>query len=81
MRGPYGFCLKEWSSGRSLQLEAMQSKTRRNNELTAISDPPSQTEQEPETDIEKLVKEIAALKAEIKCFNCNQPGAPYLCLF
>jgi hypothetical protein len=55
---------------RCAQLEAMQSRTKRIAALAAETN----EEKEEETPIDLLTKEIAALKAEMKCFNCQKKG-------
>jgi hypothetical protein len=58
---------------RCAQLEAMQSGTKRIAALSTEVDKenPKATEESP---IELLTKEIVALKADMKCFNCNKKG-------
>jgi hypothetical protein len=58
---------------RCAQLEAMQSRTKRIAALSAKvnEDNPKAIKESP---IELLTKEIAALKAEMKCFNCQKKG-------
>jgi hypothetical protein len=55
---------------RCAQLEAMQSRTKR---IAALATETNE-EKEEESPIELLTKEIAALKAEMKCFNCQKKG-------
>jgi hypothetical protein len=55
---------------RCAQLEAMQSRTKRIATLSAKTN----KEKEEDSPIELLTKEIAALKAEMKCFNCQKKG-------
>jgi hypothetical protein len=55
---------------RCAQLEAMQSRTKQIAALAAETN----KEKEEESPIELLTKEIAALKAEMKCFNCQKKG-------
>jgi CHASE3 domain sensor protein len=52
------------------QLEAMQSRTKRIAALAAETN----EEKEEESPIDHLTKEIAALKAEMKCFICRKKG-------
>jgi hypothetical protein len=56
---------------RCAQLEAMQSRT---NHIAALSAEVNEEKVVEESPIELLTKEIAALKAEIKCFNCQKKG-------
>jgi hypothetical protein len=58
---------------RCAQLEAMQSRTKRIAALSAEANEenPKAIEESP---IELLTKEIAALKAEMKCFHCQKKG-------
>jgi hypothetical protein len=53
------------------QLEAMQSMTKR---IAAFSAEVNEEKVAEESLIELLTKEIAALKAEMKCFNCQKKG-------
>jgi hypothetical protein len=55
---------------RCAQLEAMQSRTKR---IAALATETNE-EKEEESPIELLMKEIAALKAEMKCSNCQKKG-------
>jgi hypothetical protein len=55
---------------RCAQLEAMQSRTKR---IAAFATETNE-EKEEESPIDLLTKEIAALKAEMKCFNCQKKG-------
>jgi hypothetical protein len=55
---------------RCAKLEAMQSRTKRIAALSAETN----EEKEEESPIGLLTKEIAALKAEMKCFNCQKKG-------
>jgi hypothetical protein len=55
---------------RCAQLEAMQSRTKQIAALAAETN----KEKEEESPIELLTKEIVALKAEMKCFNCQKKG-------
>ena len=62
---------------RCAQLEAMQTRTKRINALATNAaglSPDSPAPEPPETEIEKLTKEIAAMKSEMKCFNCLEKG-------
>jgi hypothetical protein len=58
---------------RCAQLEAMQSRTKH---IAALSTEVNEENIKvlEESPIELLTKEIAALKAEIKCFNCQKKG-------
>jgi hypothetical protein len=58
---------------RCAQLEAMQSFTKRIAALSAEANEENPKAIE-ESSIELLTKEIAALKAEMKCFNCQKKG-------
>jgi hypothetical protein len=55
---------------RCAQLEAMQSRSKRIAALTTETN----KEKEEESPIDLLTKEIAALKSELKCFNCQKKG-------
>jgi uncharacterized membrane protein YgcG len=55
---------------RCAQMEAMQS---RNKHIAALSTETNE-EKEEESPIELLTKKIAALKAEMKCLNCQKKG-------
>jgi hypothetical protein len=58
---------------RCAQLEAMQSRTKRIAVLSAKVNKEN-VKVVKESPIELLTKEIAALKAEMKCFNCQKKG-------
>jgi hypothetical protein len=56
---------------RCAQLEAMQSRTKG---IAALSAEVNKEKVVKESPIELLTREIAALKAEMKCFNCQKKG-------
>lgn len=65
---------------RCLQMEATTTKVKKINMLsTSVAEETTQqsqdgTEVKPDTAVEMLTKEIAALKAELKCYNCGGQG-------